>query len=210
MATALTQPGSSSPPTGLIPYRIPVKTYEAMVASGVFTKHDRLELIEGILVKKMTKGRQHSAGSEKSHRVIDRALPAGWHARVEKPVRIPRRDSMPEPDISVARGEPDDYLNLDPGPEDVALVVEVSDSSVAADRALASTYGAAPIPAYWIVNVVDRQIEVYAKPVDGVYPAPLIVPETGTVDLVVADQTVARISAADLLPREATEAKRPR
>ena len=101
------------------------------------------------------------------------------------------RDSMPEPDISVARGEPDDYLDVDPGPDDVALVVEVSDSTIVADRIMATTYGGDRIPAYWIVNVIDRQIEVYANPVDGVYPPPIIVPETGAVDLIIDGQVVA-------------------
>jgi Uma2 family endonuclease len=200
--TGLTSaPVPLSPPPGLVPYRIPVETYEAMVASGVFTRSDRLELIEGILVKKMTKGRKHSAGSEKSYRAIDRALPGGWHARAEKPVRLPTRDSMPEPDISVVRGEPDDYLDLDPGPDDVALVVEVSDSTIVAVRIMATTYGGGPISAYWVVNAIDRQIEVYANPVDGVYPPPIIVPETGAVDLIIDGQVVAGLPAADLLPR---------
>jgi len=201
MTNLATPPVPLSPLPGLMPYRIPVEIYEAIVASGVFTKNDRLELIEGILVKKMTKGRRHSAGSEKSYRAIDRALPQGWHARAEKPVRIPRRDSMPEPDVSVARGEPDDYLDLDPGPDDLALVVEVSDSTIAADRALAATYAGGQIPGYWIVNLIDRQIEVYANPVDGVYPPPVIVLETGLVDLVTDGRIVAHIPAADLLPR---------
>ncbi|MGC8639735.1 MAG: Uma2 family endonuclease, partial [Isosphaeraceae bacterium] len=131
MTTLATPPVPGSPLPGLVPYRLSVGQYEAMVASGAFTKRDRLELIEGILVRKTTKGRKHSAGSEKFHRMIDRALPPGWHARVEKPVRLPDRNSMPEPDVSVARGEPDDYLDLDPGPDDVALIVEVSDTTLA-------------------------------------------------------------------------------
>ena len=140
---ATTQPTTFGPPfEGFVPYRMPLAQYEAMVASGAFTKRDRLELIEGLLVQKMTKGRKHSAGSEKCWRAIDPRVPAGWHIRIEKPVRIPARESMPEPDVSVARGVPDDYLDLDPGPSDVALVVEVADSSLEADRQLAVTYGA--------------------------------------------------------------------
>ena len=171
-----------------------------MVASGAFTKHDRLELIEGMLVEKMTKGRKHSAGSENPG-AIDPRVPAGWHVRIEKPVRIPARDSMPEPDVSVARGAPDDYLDLDPGPQDVALVVEVSDTTLAADRAMALTYGGGGIPVYWIVNVKDRQLEVYANPVGGAYPAPTILDESASVELVLGGQVVGRIAVADLLPR---------
>jgi len=180
---------------------MPLAQYEAMVASGAFTKRDRLELIEGLLVQKMTKGRKHSAGSEKCWRAIDPRVPAGWHIRIEKPVRIPARESMPEPDVSVARGVPDDYLDLDPGPSDVALVVEVADSSLEADRQLAVTYGAAGIPVYWIVNIPDRQLEVYAGPVAGAYPPPTILGESDTVELVIGGQVVGRIAVADLLPK---------
>ena len=68
---------------------------------------------------------------------------------------------MPEPDLSVVRGEIDDYEDVDPGPEDLALVVEVSDTTVLADRAMAATYIGGGIPLYWLVNVRDRQLEVY-------------------------------------------------
>jgi Uma2 family endonuclease len=196
----VTTPGAPGLP-GRRPYRLSVEKYEAMVATGAFTKHDRLELIEGMLVEKMTKGRQHSRGSENSRRAIERVLPEGWHLEIEKPIRIPMRDSEPEPDMYVARGVADDYEETNPGPEDVALVVEVSDWTLAADRAMALTYGGGGIPAYWIVNVKDRQLEVYANPVGGAYPVPTILDESASVDLMIGGQVVGRIAVADLLPR---------
>jgi Uma2 family endonuclease len=177
--------------------RIPVETYEAMIDSGLLAEGDRLELIEGALVARMTKGRRHLAGSVKCRDSIAGALPAGWHARAETPVRLPARDSMPEPDVSVARGGPDDYLDLDPGPPDVALVVEVSDATLAADRALAATYLGGGIPTYWLLNVRDRQLEVYAEP----GAAPTIVPESGSVELILDGRPVAHIPLVDMLPR---------
>jgi Uma2 family endonuclease len=201
MSTVSPPEASLIPPQGPEPYRLTVAQYEAMIDAGILSDDARLELIEGQLVKKTTKKPPHSSGSESTWRAIHGTLPAGWHVRIEKPVRIPRRDSMPEPDVSVARGSHHNYEEIDPGPEDIALVVEVAHSSIAADRALARTYGGGGIAAYWIVNVADRQIEVYANPVEGVYPAPLIIPESGTVGLVIAGQAVAQIAAADLLPR---------
>ena len=187
-------------PEGFPPLaRISVERYERMIDSGAFNDDDRFELIEGTLVQKMTKKTPHSAGTEGSWRALHSVLPAGWHVRIEEPVRIPERDSMSEPDVSVARGSHRDYRERDPGPGDLALVVEVAWSNLAADRALARTYGGGNIPAYWIVNVLDRQIEVYANPVDGVYPPPVIIPETGFVDLVIDGQVVAQILAAELL-----------
>src|SRR3954454_16270110 len=148
-----------SMPAGRVPYRLSVEKYEEMIRLGLFSKRDRLELVEGQLVTKMTKGTKHSAGLTMCWRAIDRAVPPGWHVRVETPVRIPSRDSDLEPDVSVARGTVGDYLELDPGPGDVALVVEVSDSSIEADRALSPTYHGGGIPVYWIVNVRDRPLE---------------------------------------------------
>lgn len=102
----------------------------------------------------------------------------------------------------MVRGDVEDYITRHPGAPDTALVVEVACSSLAADRALAKTYGGGGIPVYWIVNVVDRQLEVYAHPTDGVYPDPTIFGETESVDLILADQVVAQIPVADLLPRK--------
>ena len=201
MTTVATPPAPAILPPGLVPYRLSVDQYEAMVRADIITD-DRLELIEGLLVKKMTKKPDHSASSEGTWRAIHAALPPGWHVRIEKPVRIPARDSMPEPDVSVVRGSHHDYVETDPGPGDVALVVEVARSSVAVDRAMAKTYGGGGIPLYWIVNVLDRQIEVYADPVDGTYPAPVILPESATVPLTIAGVVVAQIPVTDLLPRK--------
>jgi Uma2 family endonuclease len=197
-----------------VPYRFSVEKYEAMVASGVFTNDDRFELIEGLLVEKMTKLPPHAASSELCRKAIERLLPVGWHVRQEQPVRIPGRDSEPEPDLSVARGEIHDYDERHPSPADIALVVEVSKASLDDDRAMALTYGGGGIPIYWIVNLVGRQIEVYSNPAAGggnppgagpqggqAYSAPVIVSETESVDLVIAGAIAGRIPVADLLPR---------
>jgi Uma2 family endonuclease len=177
-------------------HRITVDEYEAMIEAGIYTDDDKLELIEGMLVEKTTKTGRHTAGSGKSWRVLDRALPAGWHARGDAPVRLPGRDSEPEPDVSVARGVVDDYLDRAPEPTDLALVVEVSVSSLAKDRALAHTYLAAGIPAYWLLDVVGRRLEVYTT--DPSHPE--VIAEDGHADLVLDGQVVARIAVADLLP----------
>ena len=70
------------------------------------------------------------------------------------------------------RGTIRDYSRRTPGPADVVLIVEVADSSLADDRELATkVYGPAGIPVYWIVNLVDRQVEVYTVPDPGGYPS---------------------------------------
>ena len=120
---------------------ITVDEYDRMVEDGTIPEDGRVELIEGQLVEKMTQGTKHTTAAEKCRRVIERLVMAGWHVRIERPVRIPERDSEPEPDLAVVRGDVDDYDDHHPGPADVALVVEVARSSLADDRALAQTYG---------------------------------------------------------------------
>jgi len=176
--------------------RLTLDQYESMIASGVFGDGDRFELIEGMLVEKMARGRRHSISSEHARHAIEGILPDGWHLEVEKPMRLPVRQSLPEPDMFVARGRASDYRDQDPDPPDVAMVVEVSDSSVAADRVLASTYLGGGVPVYWLVNVRDRQLEIYAAGA----PGPVIVAEAGSAELVLCGTAVGRIAVADLLP----------
>jgi Uma2 family endonuclease len=180
--------------------RLSVDQYEQMVENGILPETNRFELIEGKLVEKMTKGGKHSASSERAWRAIHALLPPGWHVRIEKPVRIPKRRSEPEPDVSLARGVIDDYEDRHPGPSDLALVVEVTRSSVAKDRALARIYGGGGIPVYWIINVHKRQLEIYTNPVDGVYPTPKILSQLESIELVLDGQAVGQIAIVDLFP----------
>jgi Putative restriction endonuclease len=192
-----------APPRSL--YRLSLEKYEAMVRSGVFTKRDRLELIEGYLVAKMTKYPPHTVSSQLCRVRLDRLLPPGWHLRIEGPIRIPSRASMPEPDLAVARGEIRDYGTRDPEPADVALVVEVAESSLDDDRNVMSRiYGGGGGTLYWIVNLVDNQIEVYSGPSGSSEPVGYrhceVYRPGQAVPLVIEGTEVARIPVADLLP----------
>jgi Uma2 family endonuclease len=160
---ALTGLPSTPPPRSL--YRMSLANYEAMIRSGIFTNRDRLVLIEGYLVEKMTQYPPHTISQELCRAGLARVIPPGWHLRAENPLRISNRVSMPEPDVVLARGEIRDYLAGDPEPDDVALVVEVSDSSLDDDRNVTTrVYVGGGVARYWIVNPVDRQVEVYSSP----------------------------------------------
>jgi Uma2 family endonuclease len=184
--------------------RLTVEKYEAMIASGAFTKNDRFELIEGSLVQKMTKYPPQTVTIGLCVNAIQRALPPGWHARKEEPVRIPIRNSEPEPDVSVARGQLTDYLAAHPGSDDIAMVVEVSDSSVEDDREMAVTYGGGGIPVYWLVNIPDRQLEIYTEPSGPSAPIGYrrctVLHPGDQAPVVIEGTVVAQIPVADLLP----------
>jgi len=87
------------------------------------------------------KGSLHRVAVLRTLEAIRQRLPSGWHVCQEQPVRIPNRLSEPEPDVSVVKGSIDDYTDQHPGPTAIALVVEVTRSSVAKDRKLARVYG---------------------------------------------------------------------
>ncbi len=147
-------------------YRMSLERYEAMVESGIFTKRDRFHLINGILVAKVTQGDEHCEADDLCRVALEGVLPPGWYVRPNKPVRLPP-DGAPEPDETVVRGSIRDYGRRKrgtPDASDIGLIVEVADSSLLEDRAMASVYGRAGIPIYWIVNLVDRQVEVYSSP----------------------------------------------
>src|SRR5208282_2863558 len=126
-------------------YRLSIAQYEAMVASGVFTKRDRLHLINGFLVAKMTEYPPHAAACDGVRFAIEALLPTGWYVRPDKPLKIPNCISVPEPDQA-------------------PLVVEVSCSSLLEDRRMALVYGRGGVAVYWIVNLIDRQVEVHTEP----------------------------------------------
>src|ERR1700688_1848596 len=90
-------------------YRLSLEQYEAMVESGVFTARDRFHLINGFLVAKMTQNDPHCTADELSGKALDPAIPAGWHVRSAKPIRLPDQISKPEPDRCVVRGSIRDY-----------------------------------------------------------------------------------------------------
>jgi Uma2 family endonuclease len=150
-------------------YRISLDLYREMGEQGLLLPDDRVELLDGLLVKKMTKGPQHSTAAHGLFVRFLPILPAGWFPRMEQPIELPggpAGDSAPEPDIAVVEGVFQDYATRHPGPAEVALVVEAASDAQALrrDRQGLKRYAWARIPAVWIVNLVNNTVEVYTKP----------------------------------------------
>ena len=173
MATATRTPDvppalAAAVQAGRITYRLSLEQYHRMAETGILTKHDRIVLLDGVLVEKMTKGDPHIASVKLTYEALRGVVPADWHVCKEDPIALPAgstgHDSEPEPDISVIRGTIRDYTARKAYPEDVALVVEVAESSLRADRAGLARYAWAGIPVVWIVNLVARVVEVYTEP----------------------------------------------
>ena len=94
------------------PFRMSLEKYEAMVDAGILTGHDNVHLINGVLVAKMNQDGPHATADLLCNAALTAIIPAGWHVRPDKPVRLPP-DSKPEPDQCVVRGSIRDYT----GPE---------------------------------------------------------------------------------------------
>jgi Uma2 family endonuclease len=143
--------------------RFTVDEYHRMIQSGVFTEDDDVELLEGWVVNKMAHEPPHDITLGLLNQAIQKRLPAGWHIRIQMPITT--GDSEPEPDLVIAAGEIRRYMEGAPRPADLAVVVEVSDTTLANDRNLnRKLYARAGIACYWIVNVEERQIEVFKGP----------------------------------------------
>lgn len=154
-------PADGIPPEPVLP--LTVEQYHEMLRAGILENGAPAELLEGWLVRRMTKDPPHTLSVGCTCDALARALGAGWHVRSEGPVTTD--DSEPEPDVSVVRGRRRDYTGRHPGPDDVGLLVEVAAASLERDRGWKKRiYAAALIPAYWIVNLLDRQVEVFTNP----------------------------------------------
>jgi len=183
--------------------RFSVDEYHRMIETGVLTENDRVQLIDGWIIEMPPIGPSHGTSTSLADDIIRQALPSGWYVRVQLPITLPTGE--PEPDIVVARGQVRDYSKRHPGPNDIALVVEIADRTLRFDRQVkAKEYAAAQIAEYWIINLVDRQLEVHreiqATDSAAQYVSPQIVPESGSVDLNIDGKRIARLKVKDLFP----------
>ncbi len=197
MATVAPARSTSAPQI----HRITVDEYDRIGDSGALEEPHRIELIDGYLVDKMPKNPGHSYSCTEALAVVGTRLPSGWFTRVEQPIRIPDFDE-PEPDISILREPRSDYRRRHPTPDDVAMLIEVSDSSLAQDRGIKRTiYARAGIAVYWIINLVERQVEVYSRPTkDGRYRSRRDFKPGQSVPIAIDGQKLPPIPVDDLLP----------
>ena len=144
-------------------YRFSLEQYHQMAERGILEDNNQVELLEGILVNKMTKNRAHSLATRRLRILLEGIVPAGFYVDSQEPTST--SDSEPEPDAMVIRGRPEDYLLQQPEAAQVPLIAEVADSSLQHDRGWKiRVYARAGIPVYWTVNLVQRQIEVFTQP----------------------------------------------
>jgi Uma2 family endonuclease len=199
MATIIpTQPAPSPAPLASpAVYRMTVDEFERIAGS---LDNDQVELLDGYVVWRDDMKPPHVLATERLRRRLDRAVPEGYFVREEKPIRIPDFDE-PRPDISVVRGDPELFAKRHPAPEDVVLLIEVSETSLDRHQGKKEfNYARSGIPVYWIVNLVESQLEVYSSPGPDGYQSSQFFNSGQEVAVIIDRVESGRIVVADIQP----------
>jgi len=138
------------------------REYDQLIDRGVFRPGERVELLDGLLVVKEPQGTPHTTAIDLAVEALRRAFGPGWLVRAQAPMAAGRL-SEPEPDVYVVPGAPRDYLREHP--RRPVLVVEVAHRRLRLDRTRkAAIYARAGVEDYWILNLVERMLEVHREP----------------------------------------------
>jgi Uma2 family endonuclease len=185
-------------------YRFSVDEFFRLFTEGFFPPDARLELLEGTVVMMSPEKGGHFKCVMLCQDRFFKMLPDEWLLAVDRTLRL--ANSVLEPDFMILRGPIDAYESV-PQPKDVVLIVEVADSSHRYDqKKKLSVYAAAGIPEYWIVNLVERKLEVHRRPVAAVgeqtarYESIDVLGPDASVDVVLDGTKVGTIAVRDVLP----------
>jgi Uma2 family endonuclease len=146
-----------------------VAEYNRMSEAGILTEDDRVELVEGEIIEMSPIGRRHAACVDRLTELLSERLRRRAIIRVQNPIVL-NDYSEPQPDVALLKRRDDFYEQSLPTPEDVLLVIEVSDTTLEYDRQIkAPLYARAGIAEVWIINLMDGQVEIYSQPAGGAY-----------------------------------------
>ena len=198
-------PIEESPRSGISTYRFTVEQYHQMAAAGILEEDERVQLLEGEIVRTTPIGPLHRYAVVAAGEALRKLLPPAWEMMIQQPITLAH--SEPEPDLCIVRSESARYLDRHPGAADVALVIEVADSSLPLDRNRKQTiYAAAGIPEYWIVNLDQRCVEVFSRPQPATaqqsasYQTHQVFDDQAAVEIELAGRRLGEIRIEDLMP----------
>jgi hypothetical protein len=179
-----------------------VDAYHALLKAGILPDADSIELLEGFMVPKMGKGPRHERARRVLRRLLERMISQEFF--VDEQGAFAATTSEPEPDVLVIRGALDDFADRHASPDELALVAEISDSSVRRDRSWKKRiYARAGIACYWVVNLVTDCVEVFSRPSGDTkkptYAETAIYHRGDDIPVVIAGKKVGRIAVADIL-----------
>jgi Uma2 family endonuclease len=158
-----------------------VKEYHKLGEMGFFHPEERVELLSGNIIKMSAKGTAHTSATRRTASVLRDLLGNQAAIYTQDPIALDD-NSEPEPDIAVVRIDPFDYATHHPTPSEVYLIIEVADSSLTFDREIkAKIYARSGIADYWVLNVGDRQLQVFREPSENGYQSEVILAETASI-----------------------------
>ena len=184
--------------------RFSVDDYHRMAEVGILDEDDNVELLEGWIVEKTTKNPRHESTIDRANLVFTDRLPRDWRVRIQSAITLP--DSEPEPDLVIVPGPPSRFDARQPYAEDLALVVEVAETSLARDRGVKlRIYARARIATCWIVNLIENVIEMHWDPTGPVdaptYRQRRVFRSGEDVPLTIGGQQLGPIPAKEILGR---------
>ncbi len=146
-----------------------VDQYYRLAEAGVLQPDDRVELIEGEIIRMPPIGSPHASRVKRISYILHDVFEERVIVSVQDPVRL-NDFSEPVPDVALLKPRGDFYAARHPAPEDVLLIVEVSDSTILTDRNVkVPLYARAGIPEVWLANLPKQVVEVYSEPAEGKY-----------------------------------------
>jgi Uma2 family endonuclease len=146
-----------------------VDDYYKLAEAGILKEGDRVELIDGEIVKMSPIGNRHASCVMRLNAIFNQRAGQLVIVNVQNPVRL-NQYSEPQPDITLLKPRGDYYSNSHPTPGDVLLIIEVSDTTLAYDRMIKiPLYARAGIPEVWVADLAGDRVEAYSEPVNGSY-----------------------------------------
>ncbi|MDF0555148.1 Uma2 family endonuclease [Kamptonema sp. UHCC 0994] len=175
-----------------------VDEYHQMIETGILDEDDRVELLEGQIIEMSPQLPPHAATTQCSANYLSNLLTDLAYIRIQSPITL-RPNSEPEPDIAVVRIVANQYFDHHPTPDEIFLVVEVANTSLAKDRRQkVRTYANANIFEYWILDVNERQVYVFREPGNDTYQQEIILNEEAIFSMVAFPEIA--VSVGELFP----------
>ncbi len=180
--------------------KITVEEYEVMYEAGVFKPDERLELINGEILKVAPMNAPHISYVIRLSRIFTERLTKRAIVSTQLPIVI-NEDSEPEPDISILQWRSDDYFSGKPSAQDVYAIIEVASTSLVYDRQVkVPLYARAGVPEVWIVKVQERELEVYRSPKGEAYSESRVLKPSDKIALLAFPDVEVRLSEVFIMP----------
>ena len=149
--------------------QINVEEYYRMAEVGILTDNDHVELIHGEIIEMSPIGSRHASIVNRITKILTGLVGDSAIVSVQNPIKVNDLNE-PEPDVAVLKPRDDFYAEKHPGSQDIFLVIEISDTTLAYDREIKlPLYAMAGIPEFWLINLEKGEIEIHRVPSTDVY-----------------------------------------